>query len=543
MNNHFSPTVQDVLKLPFFHHAEVIAGLRGVSRLVRWTHILETPDGASFLNGGELILSTGAGFGETSSKRLSYLLDLVKREAAGLCIELGTYIPTVPQDMIEAADHHEFPLIIFTRPVRFVDITQHLHETIVYRHVHAMRKLEEYSRQVQKLTLESQSIHKILQHFQGTVHTQTFFLHVDQTVIYSPAMSQSTQNEMTGLLNQLLLSNSPSLSDRRSIPITGHKEVLFHPITAMGQVLAYLGLLLFDREPDHFLFLALDYTASAMAQLLLRKMYTEERLLDHQSRLLDDILEEKIYGEDHIRAQIGIQDELTVYASIIMEFDPGKLNIHQSTASPFDDVLGIFRNIFSRHGFRVLMRGKGSRLYTMAIHAKSPPFVRDQLQKTMKELSSTFHQMMDSGADLRVGISRCSKQFADAPRHFQEAQQALAFRSDSTCCFFEDLGVYRFLMQLDMGYVLPSFIQDYLQPLIKHDQDQGSELLLTLKVFFESNLSKQEAAARLFIRRQTLYHRLEKIEELLGEDFLSPHHRLCLELAIRAHDWLHRSNR
>lgn len=541
MNNHFSPTVHEVLNLPFFHPSEVIAGLRGVSRPVRWTHILETPEGTPFLQGGELILSTGAGFGENSSRRLAYLLDLVKREAAGLCIELGSYMPTIPQEMKEAADHHEFPLIIFTQPVRFVDITQNLHETIVYRHVHAMRKLEEYSRHIQKLTLESQSIHKVLQYFQGTVHCQTFFLHTDQTALYSPAMSQSTQNEMTGILNQLLLSNHHCLSDRRCIPITGQKQVLFHPIMAMGQVFAYLGLILFDREPDHFLFLTLDYTASAMAQLLLRKMYTEERFLDNQSRLLDDILERKLIDEEQIRAQIGIQPNFSAYASIIMEFDPSKMTYHQPTASPFDDVQGIFRNIFARHGFRVLLRSRGYRLYAIAIPAKSLPFVRDQLNKTLLELNTTFHQVIDPGIDLRAGIGRFSKKFADAPRHFQEAEQALSFQSDSSCCFFEDMGIYRMLMQMDKGYALPSFIQDYLQPLLKHDQEQGSDLLLTLKVFFESNLSKQDAASRLFIRRQTLYQRLEKIEELLGEDFLTPHHRLCLELAIRAHDWLHSS--
>lgn len=539
MNNRFSPTIHDVLRLPIFHRAELIGGLRGVSRPVRWTHILETPEGTPFLNGGELILSTGAGFGETSSKRLAYLQDLVKKEAAGLCIELGNYIPTVPQDMKEAADHHEFPLIVFNQPVHFVEITQNLHETIVYRHVHAMRKLEEYSRHIQKLTLESQSIYRILQHFQGTVHTQTFFLDADQTAIYSPAMSQNTQNEMTSLLNQLLLSNHQALSDRKCIPITGKKQVLFHPVTAMGQVFAYLGLILFDREPDHFLFLVLDYTASALAQLLVRKMYTEERFFDNQSRLLDDILEQKTNNEEHIRAQMGIQHECTAFACVIMEFAPDKLSYHQPMASPFDDVQGIFRNIFSRHGFRVLLRGRGYRLYALAIHANSAPSVRDQLEKTLKELNTTFHQVIDPGVDLRVGISRFSRPLADAHRHFQEAEQALSFKWNSASCFYEDLGVYRLLMQKDAGDVLPSFVQDYLQPILKHDQEHGSDLLLTLKVFFESNLSKQDAASRLFIRRQTLYQRLEKIAELLGEGFLSPHHRLCLELAIRAYEWLH----
>ena len=54
----------------------------------------------------------------------------------------------------------------------------------------------------------------------------------------------------------------------------------------------------------------------------------------------------------------------------------------------------------------------------------------------------------------------------------------------------------------------------------------------TLKVYLHTNGQKKDTAERLFIVRQTLYHRLEKIEQLLGPDFMQPEKRLALELML-----------
>ncbi|MDF2937464.1 MAG: hypothetical protein K0Q90_2837, partial [Paenibacillaceae bacterium] len=46
----------------------------------------------------------------------------------------------------------------------------------------------------------------------------------------------------------------------------------------------------------------------------------------------------------------------------------------------------------------------------------------------------------------------------------------------------------------------------------------------------------------LFIVRQSLYYRLEKLKELLGEDFMVPETRLAISVALRAYQMLHPDN-
>jgi purine catabolism regulator len=105
--------------------------------------------------------------------------------------------------------------------------------------------------------------------------------------------------------------------------------------------------------------------------------------------------------------------------------------------------------------------------------------------------------------------------------------------------FYEELGVFRLLLFWEQEQVLRSFIEDYLAPLIEHDETKGTELLKTLKVYLDEDGSKRLTAQKLHIVRQTLYHRLEKIQELLGNDFLSTEKRLSMEIALRAYQYLH----
>lgn len=547
MNTEWKLTIGEVLKHDIFQYAKVIAGSSGLSRPIRWVHIMESNESLrrenkSYISGGELILSTGIGFGKNATKRLSYLNELIQRQAAGLCIELGPYIPQIPMDMIEIANHYEFPLIVFEQPVRFVDITLDLHESIINKHNQSLRVLETYARELQQLTLQTPSLREILSHFQKLVHIQTFFLPKDQPPLFTPNMQQSAQSEIITLLDQTLLSQDVLPETQGSVSISDTKHILYHPVMAMGHVLAYIGVIIYETEPDEFLSLTLDYTVTAIAQILLRKMFALERSHANQNRLLEDILQNKITDEDQIRKLLGnnpkISDTASYWASII-EIQQDKLRYMDKTDSPFHDLLPVFRSILSRYLFLPLLLSKGNRLYLFLVETCKLSNSQEQLLKALTEVKRSCKQSLNLETDnLRFGISGISNLYANAYHTFKEAEQVLAFAEKFNSPFFNDLGVYRLLLQIEDNYSLNSFIEDYLGPLIHYDEKHDSQLLLTLRVYLNQSQSKQEASELLFIRRQSLYHRLEKIQELLGETYLSPEHRLCLELALRAYDWL-----
>lgn len=540
MQTDYGLTVADILKRPLFQHAELVAGTRGVNRPLRWVHILERPDFVSFLNGGELILSTGVGFGEDTEKRVTYLQDLITRKAVGLCIELGQHFPMIPDDMMELANHLDFPLVVFHQPVRFVDLTLELHESLINQHMYSLRKLESYSRDIQKLTLHGQGIPKLLQHLHLEVQTQVFFMSLDGPSFFAPSMPQTVQNELIELFSTLRQNGTIQDEQNGIVPIAEKKQIMYQPITAMGHVLGFLGIVLYEREPNDLLQLTADYTATAMAQILLRRMFAEERAYDEQSRLIDDLLQDRYTDEDYIRSMLGIQGKQVTprYVAVILNLLVSSLSYEDERGVPFYDLFGIFRSIMSRHGFRVLMRSKGNRLFLFLIEQKSTPSLRKQVEKVLKELDKSTKRTLGQEVEITFGVSRPSTRYVEAKRYFSEAENILANQHHFTSPFYDDLGIHRLLLTIQDGFVLESFIEDYLGPLLHHDKTYHSQLVHTLRVLLAHQGSKQEAAEQLYIHRQTLYHRMNKISECIGDSFLQPEHRLCLEVALVAHDWL-----
>jgi len=539
MSNDWRLTVADAIRRPLFQHAEVAAGSRGLARPIRWVHVLESADACQYLNGGELILSTGLGFGGERGKRLAYLSELIRLKAVGLCMELGDYIPHIPEDMLEMADHHEFPLIVFHRPVRFVDITQDLHEHLINRQMQALRDLEAYSRSLAQLSLQTQGIPRVLQHFQAAVQTQVFLYSPESPPQFAPPLPQSVQTELTELLRaHFQRTDETGNAAAGSFALTDTKQIVYQPVMAMGHLLAYVGLVLYERQADEYLLLSLDSTVSTLAQIMMRKMFAEEQALATENRLFDDLLANRPIPEEQMRSLMGLPltAKPPAYHAMLMSFQ--RMAAGQADTLPPHDLTAVFRAVMTRLGFRAFVRCSADRFMLLLVERQPAAEPRRLLEKAMQELDRISRQMLGADTQIRFGVGRVGRRLTDASRHLAEAEQALAFQHEAHGPFFADLGLFRLLFHIPREPVLSSFIHDYLDPLLAHDREHGSALVNTLRVYFDTNLSKQEAADRLYIHRQTLYHRLEKIAECLGEDYAQPHRRLCLEIALRALAWL-----
>src|SRR5690606_38986135 len=85
---------------------------------------------------------------------------------------------------------------------------------------------------------------------------------------------------------------------------------------------------------------------------------------------------------------------------------------------------------------------------------------------------------------------------------------------------------------------LQEVVLEYLEPVIAYDKKNNGKLMETLKTYLSCNGSKQETANRLFIVRQTLYHRIQKLEKLLGADFMNHEKRLAIEFMILSYEFL-----
>ena len=73
-----------------------------------------------------------------------------------------------------------------------------------------------------------------------------------------------------------------------------------------------------------------------------------------------------------------------------------------------------------------------------------------------------------------------------------------------------------------------------ISPLKEHDRTRGSDLVKTLRTYFAAGTNASEAADRLFLHRNSMLYRLERIGKLIGLDLKDDRVALALQLGLLA---------
>src|SRR5215208_387806 len=89
------------------------------------------------------------------------------------------------------------------------------------------------------------------------------------------------------------------------------------------------------------------------------------------------------------------------------------------------------------------------------------------------------------------------------------------------------------LQELAEGDALEPF-RALIEPLQEHDRTRRSDLVLTLKTYFSAAGNASEAADRLFLHRNSMLYRLERIQKLTGLDLKDDRVALALQLGLLA---------
>jgi PucR family transcriptional regulator, purine catabolism regulatory protein len=526
----------------------VVAGASGLDRQIRWVHILEISSLEKLIYGNEMILATGVGFNLDAATSVSFMDKLIQQNAACLCIEIGPYFHSVSEELLELADRSGFPLILFPHSVRFVDITQDLHSLIINRHHRTLRELEGISREFHRLTLTAQGTLNVLKLLYKSTHTQLLYRPLSGNPVCYPPISGEEQASLLqytdrsfGELNDSRPDAAPSLGS-----YTG-RTVILKPIGALNQTWAYLALIC-SREPVEYDYLLLDSASLSIAQELLRTRYMEERKLFSENLWVDELMNNRLEDEKQIKALTGpylnrITDQhFRVCIIEIENLYDGSLRLQDNEWEPVRYHMSlILRSTLEKHGFRPFITLKNNRLAAIAVDLKNKARSKERLQQALESLTAITSDDKLKDLKLLIGVGKAYSHLKHAYSSHQEAIKAISIHASrkNQVLFYEELGVFQLLINLNDGKTLQQFIRSYLGPVIDYDLLKGSDLLTTLKVYLDHDGAKQIAAQKLYIVRQSLYYRLEKIKELLGEDFMSPENRISIQVALRSYQLLH----
>lgn len=140
-------------------------------------------------------------------------------------------------------------------------------------------------------------------------------------------------------------------------------------------------------------------------------------------------------------------------------------------------------------------------------------------------------------AQLTCGLSERLRAPDDAPRGLQQASHAidlgLRIGRAGGVIAYDDLGVYRLLLQIGDMRQLWQFAEDVLGELIAYEATHRLDLIGTLSVYLSEHASLKQAARRLRVHTNTISYRIHRIEELTQLDLADADHRLSAHIAVK----------
>ena len=254
------------------------------------------------------------------------------------------------------------------------------------------------------------------------------------------------------------------------------------------------------------------------------KFYYDEKY-DRSNFIKNIILDNILPGDIYIKArELYFNSDVSRTVIIIRALEVSDVSIYDIVQNLFPDK---------------------SKDFIISINENDIALVKETAQgidpKTIEKMASTIADTITGEfyAQVVIGIGTTVNNLKDLARSFKEAQAALevgkVFDTEKSIVSYDNLGIARLIYQLPT-----TLCESYLREVFKRGsiENLDQETLFTIQRFFENNLNVSETSRKLFVHRNTLVYRLEKIKKITGLDLREFDHAIIFKIALMVNKYL-----
>ncbi|NJC71444.1 hypothetical protein HC031_17220 [Planosporangium thailandense] len=488
-------TVRELVGVPSLG-TRVVAGAAGLDRRISWAHVCELPEPWQWLGDGELLMTTGIGVPADAKSQADYVTELSAAGVVGIAIGDRMKSPDLHTEMFAAADSAGLPLLLTQAEVPFVALARAVANANareeqarlatterLYQHMRSLSQVDETPRLLAGLGVE---------------------LGASLTLVSPGATIGAGGGDAASPAVAAALAQLASAQPRPGSAVIrlqdGALAVRLPGLQATTLVAVPL--------PGHLLDIGLVQHAAAVVSAQ-RSAATAGRERARRlgtsllARMIDGSIDSAMALDELVERRLGGRRVVAVTA-----VDGGSDAVWADLHHRFDDA-GIPNALLSRGRLHVALLPEHEEALTVLVDALPP--------------------------SARVGVSGPIDRVADTRAALLQATWALHQLRDS------DRRLGRYASDRQFSGFLPTTLADCeeaarrcLGPLLAYDEAKGSQLVLSLRVFLEENRSWTRAASRLYVHKQTLVYRMDRVEELTGRKLSSTSDVAELWMALQA---------
>ncbi len=135
-----------------------------------------------------------------------------------------------------------------------------------------------------------------------------------------------------------------------------------------------------------------------------------------------------------------------------------------------------------------------------------------------------------------IGIGRCTQNAQSINKSYRQACQVLKLQknmhNDQDVVAYQELGVYKLLMDIENQDVINEYYAETIQRLVEYDKLNQTNYCDVLQCYLEHSGSVKETAEAMFVHRNTINYKINKIEEMLNCDLSELNTRLLYSIAF-----------
>lgn len=135
----------------------------------------------------------------------------------------------------------------------------------------------------------------------------------------------------------------------------------------------------------------------------------------------------------------------------------------------------------------------------------------------MNEIHAIFEAFTKENPNVsaRIGIGESAEGLDKLKKSYEQSRIARKAVSKKGVMFYKELGIYQLLFYIDDTGRIEGFVKEFLAPLIEYDRKYNQNLVSTLREYLKNGQNLSKTAKDLYVHRNTMIKRIEKIEELL----------------------------
>jgi len=529
-------TVAEALKLNQFAGAYIVAGKTGLNKPIAWVHIASVPDAPRWLNGGELVLTTGNNMPPNQDDQTQYIRAMVEKGVVGLVLSVGRYIDHAPDYLRDLADQENFPLIEISYEARFIDIAKATNERIAEENMAMVTGALNIQQVLTQLVLEGGDLKQLATRLAGllgqsiSIENERFEIlasanvaEVDEARRFTVSEGRTDPRlvralEERGIIQQLQQTLRPVHIP--PIPDVGLElERILAPIVVHGDIYGYVWIIAHDRPLTELDSMAITSGATIAAVMMLY----QESIQSAEASLKGGLLSQLIQGE------AGREAVLTDQA----------LRYGVDLTQPFVVLLVEYADRSTQRLLQIYRRL--NRLATMQAWAAvvgqfaGQAVILTQADENVPVLIDQIRTEINQGG-LRVGVSgmhRGADAVAIAHQQCREALHITRRLNDadaSPAAYFDQLGYLHALYRAGAGSLDTNPFVPQVRRLL---DEQSADLFKTLEAYLDAGGNGVQTAENLTIHRSTLNYRLSRIAEMCGADLSDPLTRMNLQVALK----------